>query len=101
MSMIPGMTYSPVASIVFFASLLIFEPISEILPPVIATSITASILFFGSITCPFLMSRSIGCAIANVHKTLRMRITTVDRGDLIEFIYDNTIFGRQIQLIGV
>src|SRR5688500_880769 len=59
MSMSPGTTYKPVASATRLArdaSILIDT--SAILPAAIATSITASIAFLGSMTCPPRMSRS-------------------------------------------
>src|SRR5687767_7691409 len=59
MSMSPGTTYKPVASATRLArDASIFADTSAILPPAIATSITASIAFLGSITCPPRMSRS-------------------------------------------
>src|SRR5439155_5349097 len=45
-----------------------------IFPPAMATSITLLILFFGSITCPPLRSRSyVGCAASGNARVIRIR----------------------------
>src|SRR3990170_3094524 len=90
MSMSPGTTYSPVASATRRAEAGGIEAATRaIFPPVIATSMTASIVFLGSMTCPFRISRSnsgpwafragVIVAITEDHATTRRRDRYVTR----------------------